>query len=81
MSGSEPSFPPTFELIMQELTGILEQLESGDLSLEQSIQLYERGVLLGRHGQGLLQDAQLKIDKLTRMGIVGVESSTPPEEQ
>lgn len=68
------TLPETFEDVMKELTQILERLESGDLSLEDSVRLYERGALLSRHGQEMLTQAQLKIDKLMRLGISGIET-------
>ncbi len=71
---SEEGLPAAFEDVMKELTRILERLEAGDLSLEESVRLYERGALLTRHGQEMLTQAQLKIDKLMRMGISGIET-------
>lgn len=70
----EEGLPAKFEDLMKELTLILERLESGELSLEESMRLYERGALLSRHGQEMLEQAQLKIDKLMRIGISGVET-------
>ncbi len=81
MQTQESTLPSTFEEVMAELSAILEQLETGDLSLEKSIQLYERGSELSRHGQTMLTEAQLKIDKLTRMGLSGVESKPYTEGQ
>ncbi len=81
MQTIETPLPGTFEEVMAELSGILDQLEGGELSLERSIQLYERGAALSRHGQAMLTEAQLKIDKLTRMGLSGVESRPYTEGQ
>jgi exodeoxyribonuclease VII small subunit len=81
MQTTDSTLPTTFEEVMAELSAILDQLETGDLSLEKSIQLYERGAELSRHGQSMLTEAQLKIDKLTRLGLSGVESRPYTEGQ
>lgn len=55
----------TFEQALQELEKIVGQLEKGDVSLEDSIAAYERGVALKNHCESKLKDAQLKIEKIT----------------
>ena len=47
MSNSEKS-EPAFEEALAELEALVERMEEGDLSLEESIKTYERGVALGR---------------------------------
>ena len=51
----------SYEAAYQELESLVGQLESGELSLEDSVALYERGQRLSAHCQTLLEDAQLKI--------------------
>jgi exodeoxyribonuclease VII small subunit len=56
----------SFEQAMTELESIVQRLESGQESLEQSISLYERGTALRTHCEGKLNQAQLKIEKITQ---------------
>ena len=55
---------PDFEKALEELELLVEQLESGDLSLDQSLKQFKRGVELTRHCQGVLDDAQQTVQKL-----------------
>ena len=54
----------TFESAISELETIVNQLESGDLELEQSLQLFERGIELTRLSQSRLQEAEQKVQIL-----------------
>jgi exodeoxyribonuclease VII small subunit len=54
----------TFEKSLAELQKIVEQLEKGDLSLEKSLGLYEKGIGLTRFCQEELSQAKLKIEQL-----------------
>jgi exodeoxyribonuclease VII small subunit len=57
-----------FETALAELDGIVKKLEDGDLPLEQSLALYERGVQLSRFCHARLEDAERRIDILTERG-------------
>ncbi len=70
---SQPAAPSTtsikdFEAAIAELEGIVKQLEEGDLALEQSLSLYERGVQLSRFCHARLEEAERRIDVLTERG-------------
>ena len=54
----------SFEDALNELEGIVGQLERGDAPLEKSITIYERGAKLKAHCEGKLKDAQMKVDKI-----------------
>lgn len=54
----------TFEKSLAELEKIVEQLEKGDLSLEKSLSLYEKGIGLTASCKEELQKAKLKIQQL-----------------
>lgn len=58
----------TFEQAMGELEQIVQQLEQGDLPLEQSLQQFERAVALSRISQQKLQQAEQKVSILLRQG-------------
>jgi exodeoxyribonuclease VII small subunit len=67
---SPPSEPPgedavaRFEQEMQELEAIVAQMEQGDLRLEDSLKLFERGTVLARSCRQSLETAELKVRKL-----------------
>ncbi len=58
----------TFEAAMLELERLVEKMEAGDLTLEQSLQAFERGVVLTRLCQQQLQQAELKVQQLNSDG-------------
>ncbi len=56
---------PSFEQALAELEALVETMEQGELSLEESLQSFERGVLLTRTCQQALKEAEQKIHILT----------------
>ena len=54
----------SFEEAISELEKIVEDLERGDIELEDSISIYERGVILKAHCEAKLKTAKMKIDKI-----------------
>jgi exodeoxyribonuclease VII small subunit len=59
-----------FEAAIAELESIVKKLEDGELTLEQSLELYERGVALSRYCHGRLEQAERRIDVLTENGTL-----------
>jgi len=57
-----------FEAAIAELETIVKKLEEGDLALEQSLQLYERGVQLSRFCHARLEEAERRIEILNERG-------------
>jgi exodeoxyribonuclease VII small subunit len=57
-----------FEAAIAELDSIVKKLEEGDLPLEQSLALYERGIHLSRFCHARLEDAERRIEILTERG-------------
>lgn len=53
-----------FDQILARLRDVVQRLESGDLSLEQSLLVYEEGVQLARRGQQLLASAERRVEIL-----------------
>jgi exodeoxyribonuclease VII small subunit len=53
-----------FESSLKELEDIVTRMERGDLPLEQSLQLFERGVTLTRECRGSLETAELRVRNL-----------------
>jgi len=56
----------TFEESLERLEEIVEKLESGDLSLDESLKLYEEGVGMAQSCTKRLEQAQKKIETLMR---------------
>lgn len=54
----------SFEAALAELESIVQQLESGDVELEKSIAIYERGAALKAHCEKKLREAELKVEKI-----------------
>ena len=59
-----------FETAIAELETIVKKLEEGDLALEASLQLYERGVHLSRFCHARLEEAEKRIEILNERGDV-----------
>jgi len=57
-----------FEASVAELEGLVESLEAGDVSLEEALARFERGVTLSRQCQTLLKGAELRVDQLLSEG-------------
>ena len=57
-----------FEAAIAELETIVKKLEEGDLALEQSLALYERGVQLSRFCHAQLEQAEKRIEILNERG-------------
>ena len=55
----------SFEEAMAELDDLVSQMEDGDLSLDDSLKAFERGVMLTRQGQQALSQAELRVKTLT----------------
>ena len=54
-----------FEKALAELERIVDSLEKGAVALDDSIALYERGEALRKHCDGLLKNAEMRIEKIT----------------
>ena len=66
--------PPAFEDLLTELESLVEIMEKGELSLEESLKSFERGIQLTRSCQQHLKDAEQKVQVL-----VGKDEDTEPE--
>ena len=62
-AGAEVASLP-FERALAELEKIVADLEKGQVPLEESIAIYERGELLKKHCEGLLAKAEARIEKI-----------------
>lgn len=67
----------SFEKAMAELESIVDKLERGEVSLEESIAIYERGEALKKRCDSLLQSAEMKIEAI-RKSKDGTANATEP---
>jgi exodeoxyribonuclease VII small subunit len=69
---------PGFDAILTRLRDVVKRLESGELSLEQSLAIYEEGVQLARRGQQMLASAEKRVEIL--VSAAGGVETVPFEE-
>ena len=67
----------SFEEAMRELESVVGKLESGDVPLEDSIKLYERGAALKEHCQKKLAEAEEKVAQITLDGDGNPKGTAP----
>jgi exodeoxyribonuclease VII small subunit len=67
----------SFEKAVAELESIVARLERGDVALDESIAIYERGELLKKHCETLLSAAENRIEKI-RLDRAGKPTGTEP---
>lgn len=67
----------TFEAAMAELERVVKSLEAGEVALEDSIKLYERGTELRKHCEAKLKSAEAKVEAIT-LGPDGAPTGTQP---
>jgi exodeoxyribonuclease VII small subunit len=67
----------TFEKALAELEQIVQKLERGDVPLEESVTIYERGEALKRRCEELLRQAEARVEKIT-LDATGKPKGTEP---
>ncbi len=73
-----PAEEAPFEEVMERLQAVVEQLEEGDLPLEESLAMFEEGVRLSRAGAKRLDEAERRVEELL---AAGDELQTSPLEE
>jgi exodeoxyribonuclease VII small subunit len=69
-----------FEAALEELEQLVERMETGELSLEESLKAFERGVVLTRDCQKALKDAEMRVQALTQTDAgLSLEDVDPDE--
>ncbi len=61
-----PASPPSFEAALEQLEKIVKELENGDLPLEKSLELFERGMALSESCRKQLSDAETRVEILLK---------------
>lgn len=69
-----------FEQQLESLEALVASLESGDLSLEDSLKSFEQGIKVARECQQALKNAEQKVELLTRQGDELVSAYYSPED-
>jgi len=67
----------SFETALAELEAIVARLEKGDVALEESVAIYERGEVLKRRCEELLRQAEARVEKIT-LDASGKPTGTEP---
>lgn len=69
-----------FEDALKELEEIVKILEEGKSTLKESVDLYERGTMLKKHCDGILESTQLRINQIScgKDGIVSIDEIDMP---
>ena len=80
MMSDKPVAEMSFEAAMRALETVVSQLESGDVDLEKSITLYERGAELKAHCEAKLKVAEEKVAAIT-LDAEGRPTGTKPLDQ
>lgn len=73
---ASPGDEEGFDAVLVRLRKVVERLETGNLSLEESLAAYEEGVNLAQRGHGLLDGAEKRVELL----IAGGSQSIPLDE-
>jgi exodeoxyribonuclease VII small subunit len=66
---ADPTAPPTvlsFEACLDELEKVVKELEAGDLPLERSLELFEKGMSLSESCRKQLEEAETRVEMLIR---------------
>ena len=69
-----------FEASLEELEGLVERMEEGELSLEESLKTYERGIALSRACQKSLDTAEQRIQILSEKDGAGEPRDFQPDD-
>ena len=69
----------SFEEAIKELTEIVGQIEQGQIALQDSLQQYEKGMGLIQHCRTILQEAEKRIEKISKNGSEPTEDEKAAE--
>jgi exodeoxyribonuclease VII small subunit len=70
--------PPSFEACLDELEKVVKELEAGDLPLERSLELFERGMALSEACRQQLEEAETRVEiLLKKAGKIQAEPFRP----
>jgi exodeoxyribonuclease VII small subunit len=73
--------PPDFERALAELEATVDKLEHGELSLEDALKDFERGVALARECQAALKQAEQKVEVLLQKTPTAQPEAFEPDDE
>lgn len=76
MATRKKSTPPDFDKALKELEALVEKLENEDLSLEQSVEVFEQGIGLSKACQTALEAAELRVRKILDSGAADDDAAS-----
>lgn len=76
---TKPNTLPSLEESLTEITNLIDKMEHGDQTLEQSLTHFERGITLVKHCQKVLQEAEQKVQILIQTN--NQETLTPYDDE
>jgi exodeoxyribonuclease VII small subunit len=76
-----PTSTPDFERALAELEATVDRLEHGDLSLEDALGQFERGVALSRDCQSSLKQAEQKVEILLQKSATAAPEPFEPDDE
>jgi exodeoxyribonuclease VII small subunit len=77
-TGTEPIEAMGFDRVLQRLRMVVSQLETGQLSIEESLRVYEEGIALARRAHQVLDNAEKRVELLVRDSARNGEMSAAP---
>ena len=80
MTETPATTPPDFEHALGELEATVDKLEHGDLSLEDALKHFERGVALARDCQTSLKQAEQKVEILLQKSTTAAPEPFAPDD-
>lgn len=78
-SGAQPPEEMTFEQAVEALEAIIEQIEQGEIGLEQSVTAYQRGIALIKRCRAVLGRAEQRIEQLTLDELEATNGDEPTD--
>ncbi len=81
MAQNETQQAPAFEASLDELERVVKELEKGELSLERSLELFEKGMTLSADCKKQLEEAETKVELLVKRGAKTVTVPFDPSQE
>jgi exodeoxyribonuclease VII small subunit len=81
MAQDEPQPTPPFEVSLDELERVVKELEKGELPLEKSLELFEKGMKLSADCKRQLEEAETRVELLVKRGSKVVPAPFDPAEE
>ena len=81
LMSDEAQQPPSFEASLEDLERVVRELEKGELPLEKSLELFERGMKLSADCKKQLEDAEMRVEILMKRGTKTIAAPFSVDEE